>query len=142
MKILILCLFSIILFNFSLCDTYDPEFESLYSVNHLKEGDGRNFPRKGDRVSVHYKGTFPDTGKKFDSSYDRKQPFSFTLGKGAVIKCWDEVLSQMSKGEKIYVVCPSRLAYGSRGAGEVIPPDTDIAFTIELLDFPRATSDL
>ena len=71
----------------------------------------------GSQVTVHYTGTFPDTGKKFDSSVDRNRPFTFTLARGQVIRCWDEVVGKMSIGEKIYVVCPSRLAYGERGAG-------------------------
>jgi FK506-binding protein 1 len=118
-------------------DKKDDEFNKLYQVQVLKEGDNTNYPDTGDKVTVHYTGTFPDTGKKFDSSLDRNTPFTFTLKRGQVIKCWDEVVSRMSKGEKIKVVCPSRLAYGSRGAGGAIPPDTDIAFEIELLSFGK-----
>jgi FK506-binding protein 1 len=126
----------------SLQDTSDPEFVKKFQVKHLEKGDGKNFPQPGNKVSVHYTGTFPETGKKFDSSRDRNQKFSFTLKRGQVIQCWDEVVGQMSKGEKIYVICPSKLAYGERGAGGAIPPNADIAFEIELFDFSGPNSDL
>lgn len=122
-------------FAFTLCNTSDPEFEKLFQVKHFKEGDGKNFPPAGTQVTVHYTGTFPDSGKKFDSSVDRNRPFTFTIQRGQVIKCWDEVVSKMSLGEKIYVICPSKLAYGERGAGGIIPPNADIAFEIELLSY-------
>lgn len=114
--------------------TSDPEFEKLYQVKHLQEGDNTNYPKPGHMVSVHYTGTFPDTGKKFDSSRDRNMPFNFIVRRGQVIQCWDEVVSRMSKGEKIYVICPARYAYGERGAGGIIPPNSDIAFEIEVLN--------
>jgi FK506-binding protein 1 len=132
MKVIILIL---LLIASVLSNTHDPEFETTFQVKHLRDGDNTNFPKSGDRVIVHYSGTFPDTGKKFDSSLDRREPFNFVLKVGQVIKCWDEVVSRMSKGEKIYVICPSRLAYGERGAGGIIPPNTDIAFEIDLIDF-------
>jgi len=115
--------------------TKNPEFADYFKIKYLKEGDNKNFPSPKSSVTVHYTGTIPTTGKKFDSSVDRNKPFKFTLKVGQVIKCWDEVVSKMSLGEKIYVVCPSELAYGNRGAGELIPPNSDIAFEIELLDF-------
>ena len=123
-------------------NTSDPEFVSLYQVKHLQSGDDENYPKPGHKVLVHYTGTFPETGKKFDSSRDRNQPFGFILRRGQVIQCWDEVVSRMSKGEKIIVVCPSRLAYGERGAGGVIPPNTDIAFEIEVLETDVSKQDL
>ena len=112
--------------------THDPEFEKKFQVTHIKEGDGKTFPKKGDRVSVHYTGTLLD-GKKFDSSYDRNSPFQFTLGVGQVIKCWDMSVARLSLGEKIKVICPYNLAYGERGAGGVIPPKADLAFEMELI---------
>jgi len=135
MKVLIKFALIICVFAFTLCNTSDPEFEALYKAKHLAPGDGKNFPPAGTQVTVHYTGTFPDSGKKFDSSVDRNRPFTFTIQRGQVIKCWDEVVSKMSLGEKIYVICPSRFAYGERGAGGVIPPNTDIAFEIELLKY-------
>ena len=64
------------------------------------------------------------------------------MKRGQVIQCWDEVVSRMSKGEKISVVCPSRYAYGERGAGGIIPPNTDIAFEIEVLETDINQQDL
>ena len=127
---LILCFISVIV-----SDTKDPQFVETYQPKYLKEGDGKSFPPAGSKVKVHYTGTFPESGEKFDSSVDRNSHFSFTLKRGQVIKCWDEVVSQMSIGEKIYVICPSSLAYGERGAGGVIPPNANIAFEIELFDY-------
>ena len=125
---------SLLLINLGLAveTTHDPEFEKKFQVTHIKEGDGKTFPKKGDRVSVHYTGTLLD-GKKFDSSYDRNSPFQFTLGVGQVIKCWDMSVARLSLGEKIKVICPYNLAYGERGAGGVIPPKADLAFEMELI---------
>ena len=122
------------LISFTLQNTQSQDFKDLYNPEYLSEGDNTNFPTVGSNVSVHYTGTFKN-GDKFDSSVDRKQPFNFKLGVGQVIKCWDNVVSKMSKGEKIKVTCPSDLAYGSRGAGGIIPPNTDLNFTIELLSW-------
>ena len=123
-----------LLFSLVLSDetTHDPEFEKKFKVEHLKEGDGKTFPKKGDIVYVHYEGTLLN-GKKFDSSYDRKNPLQFTLGVGQVIKCWDMSVVRLSLGEKIKVVCPYDLAYGERGAGSVIPPKSDLVFVMELM---------
>jgi len=135
MKVLKLIIFtSFILSVFSL-DTKDEEFVKQFQVKHVTAGDGKSFPQKGNQVKVHYTGTFPETGKKFDSSRDRGDPFTFTLGQGQVIRCWDMVVERMSKGERIEVICPSALAYGSRGAGGAIPPNADIAFDIEMIDW-------
>ncbi len=112
--------------------THDPEFEKQFKVTHIKEGDGKTFPKKGDHVFVHYTGTLLD-GKKFDSSVDRGEPFEFDLGVGQVIKCWDMSVARLSLGEKIKVVCPYSLAYGERGAGRVIPPKSDLIFEMELI---------
>ena len=133
---------SLLLFSVALADdtTHDPEFEKQFQVTHIKEGDGKTFPKKGDQVSVHYTGTLLD-GKKFDSSYDRKSPFKFTLGVGQVIKCWDMSVARLSLGEKIKVICPYKLAYGERGAGGVIPPKADLVFEMELMKI-GGTSDL
>ena len=113
-------------------NTHDPEFEKKFQVTHIKEGDGKTFPKKGDTVFVHYEGTLLN-GKKFDSSYDRNDPLQFTLGVGQVIKCWDMSVERLSLGEKIKVICPYSLAYGERGAGSVIPPKSDLVFTMELV---------
>lgn len=132
--ILISILLSFISFTKSL-NTFDPAFEQTFKVQHIREGDNQNFPSRSQKVTVHYTGTFPGSGKKFDSSVDRKEPFSFTLGMGEVIKCWDEVVSKMSVGEKIKVICPYKMAYGENGIQGVIPPRSDLAFEIELFYF-------
>lgn len=89
-------------------------------------------PVQGKPVTVNYTGWLTD-GTKFDSSLDHGQPFQFTLGVGQVIKGWDEGVSTMKVGGKRKLVIPAELAYGSRGAGGVIPPDATLVFEVELL---------
>lgn len=93
-------------------------------------------PVQGRGVKVHYTGWLED-GAKFDSSYDRKEPFSFTFGAGEVIPGWDEALKTMKVGGRRKVVIPPRLAYGAQGAGGVIPPNATLTFEIELLDVEK-----
>lgn len=98
----------------------------------LQEGNG-NLAEKGKTVSVHYKGQLPD-GTVFDSSYKRNEPIDFALGKGQVIAGWDEGIALLKVGDKARFVIPSELAYGSRGAGGVIPPNATLIFDVELMD--------
>ena len=86
----------------------------------------------GQTVTVHYSGWLED-GKKFDSSLDRGQPFSFPLGAGRVIKGWDEGVQGMKVGGKRKLIIPSNLGYGARGAGGAIPPHATLIFEVELL---------
>ncbi|MEG1970060.1 MAG: FKBP-type peptidyl-prolyl cis-trans isomerase [Burkholderiaceae bacterium] len=95
----------------------------------LKDGTGAS-PAATDTVKVHYKGSFPD-GKEFDSSYGRGQPATFPLNQ--VIPCWTEGVQKMKVGGKAKLTCPASIAYGSRGAGKVIPPNATLQFDVELL---------
>jgi FKBP-type peptidyl-prolyl cis-trans isomerase FkpA len=95
----------------------------------LKEGSGTS-PKATDKVTVHYKGTFPD-GREFDSSYKRGQPIDFPLN--GVIACWTEGVQRMKTGGKAKLTCPPEIAYGARGAGGVIPPNSTLVFEVELL---------
>ena len=97
----------------------------------IQEGAGQQAV-SGQTVSVHYKGQLLD-GTVFDSSYKRQQPIDFVLGQGQVIPGWDEGLSLLKVGDKARFVIPSDLAYGSRGAGGVIPPDAALIFDVELV---------
>ncbi len=102
-----------------------------YEILTQAEGDAAS-PQTGRRVNVHYTGWLTD-GTKFDSSVDRGQPFSFILGVGQVIKGWDEGVASMKVGEKRKLTIPAELAYGSRGAGSMIPPNATLVFEVELL---------
>ena len=95
----------------------------------LKEGTGAS-PTATDRVQVHYRGTLPD-GKEFDSSYVRGKPAEFPLNR--VIACWTEGVQRMKVGGKASLTCPPAIAYGERGAGNVIPPNATLLFEVELL---------
>lgn len=101
-----------------------------------KEGNG-TVAEKGKLVVVHYTGWLDqngEKGKKFDSSVDRNQPFSFPLGASRVIKGWDEGVAGMKVGEKRTLIIPAELGYGARGAGDVIPPNAKLIFDVELLE--------
>ena len=89
--------------------------------------------RPGDVVDVHYRGTLAD-GTQFDSSYSRGQPLQLILGQGMVIAGWDEGITMMCKGGKARLIIPPQLAYGSRGAGGVIPPNATLTFEVELVE--------
>ncbi len=96
----------------------------------LESGNGAK-PKRGDQVSVHYEGFLLD-GTLFDSSVKRGQPIEFLIGEGQVIPGWDEGIGLLSVGDKAELLIPSDLAYGSRGAGGVIPPDAPLRFEVSL----------
>ena len=97
----------------------------------LKVGTGET-AKAGHRVTVHYTGWLKN-GKKFDSSRDRDDPFTFDLGAGDVIKGWDEGVAGMKVGGKRRLIIPPKLGYGAKGAGKVIPPNAELIFEVELL---------
>lgn len=94
-------------------------------------------PKTGQTVVVHYTGWLDDAGqrgKKFDSSRDRGQPFSFKIGVHQVIEGWDLGVAGMQPGGKRTLIIPPPLGYGARGAGNVIPPNAKLIFDVELLE--------
>lgn len=111
------------------------EFEIMSSAK-----DDARKPEKGNIVTVHYTGWLADDkgnprmDSKFDSSVDRGTPFQFVIGRGQVIKGWDEGVMLMKVGEKRRLILPASIAYGAHGAGGKIPPHATLVFDVELLD--------
>ncbi len=100
-------------------------------IEDLQAGSGKTAV-KGKEISVHYTGWLSD-GTKFDSSLDRRQPLTITLGVGQVIRGWDEGFDGMQEGGKRKLTIPPEMGYGARGAGGVIPPNATLVFEVELL---------
>jgi FKBP-type peptidyl-prolyl cis-trans isomerase FkpA len=99
-------------------------------IEHITKGAGAQ-PTADNQVTVHYRGTLVATGAEFDSSYRRGQPATFGLRQ--VIPCWTEGMQHIAVGGKAVLVCPSNMAYGSRGAGASVPANADLRFEVELL---------
>ena len=106
--------------------------ESGLRYQIIQKGNGAQ-AEAGKTVAVHYKGMFADGGE-FDNSFKRGEPIEFPVGMGNVIAGWDEGIQLLKVGDKARFVIPSHLAYGSRGAGGVIPPDATLVFDVELMD--------
>lgn len=100
-------------------------------IEDLQAGEGQ-LAQKGKKITVHYTGWLAD-GTKFDSSLDRHQPLTITLGVGQVIKGWDEGFDGMKEGGKRKLTIPPEMGYGAHGAGGVIPPYATLVFEVELL---------
>lgn len=109
-----------------------PTTASGLSYEDVTEGTGAS-PQTGQTAVVHYTGCLTD-GTKFDSSRDRGKPFSFAVGRGQVIKGWDEGVATMKVGGTRKLTIPAELGYGARGAGGVIPPNATLIFDVELLE--------
>jgi len=116
----------------------DPSLITDLQVIDIVVGDGA-LAEPGNSVDVHYTGWLYDPseadnkGSKFDSSVDRGEPFSFPLGQGRVIAGWDNGVAGMRVGGQRVLVIPPAMGYGSRGAGNVIPPNATLLFEVELL---------
>ncbi|RXR19383.1 peptidylprolyl isomerase [Flavobacterium amnicola] len=106
--------------------------ESGLRYKIIQKGNGKQ-AEAGKTVSVHYTGSL-ENGKTFDSSYPRKKPIEFPLGRGNVIEGWDEGIALLQVGDKARFVIPAYLGYGERGAGGVIPPNATLVFDVELMD--------
>ena len=101
-------------------------------ITDIKEGNG-DVAKAGDMVQVHYVGVAYSTGEEFDSSYDRGDPLEFQLGAGRVITGWDQGVQGMRVGGRRQLVIPPHLAYGDRGAGNVIAPGETLIFVCDLV---------
>ncbi|KAM5470825.1 Peptidyl-prolyl cis-trans isomerase fpr2 [Microsporum audouinii] len=105
-------------------------------IEVLKSVESNRRTANGDTVQMHYRGTLADTGKQFDASYDRGTPLGFTIGKGMVIKGWEQGLLDMAVGEKRKLTIPPSLAYGSKGVGP-IPGGATLIFEAELMEISK-----
>lgn len=133
-RLLLLFSLTVLLFSAAHAEETEPATVTTPSglqYQVLQAGNGTE-AKAGQTVKVHYTGWLTD-GTKFDSSLDRNQPFSFKLGAQQVIAGWDEGVAGMKVGEKRRLTIPSKLGYGKRGAGRVIPPDATLIFEVELL---------
>ncbi|MCL8267699.1 MULTISPECIES: FKBP-type peptidyl-prolyl cis-trans isomerase [Leptospira] len=113
------------------CVAIVPIFAEDLVIKDIRIGTGKE-AFSGSNVTVHYVGTLV-SGKKFDSSRDRRTPFTFNLGAGEVIKGWDRGVRGMKEGGIRKLTIPPELGYGSRGAGAAIPPNSTLIFEVELL---------
>ncbi|ODV85388.1 hypothetical protein CANARDRAFT_28182 [[Candida] arabinofermentans NRRL YB-2248] len=124
--------------------TYSSTSEEQLQIGIIKKIPEESCKRRtiiGDTIQVHYKGQL-ENGFEFDSSFNRNQPISFKLGIGQVIKGWDQGLLDMCIGEERKLIIPSKLGYGSRGAGGIIPPDSTLIFETKLVGIVNERDEL
>ena len=121
----------------------EPEVkDSGLKVEYISKPDSCDrVARNGDMLEMHYTGTLED-GKKFDSSYDRSEPFKFQIGVGQVIKGWEEGVLGMCVGEKRKLIVPPALGYGDQGAGDIIPGGATLYFEVELIEILECPKEL
>merc|ERR1712062_334960 len=123
-----------VLFTLAAVSAEVKETESGLKVEYISKPDVCDkVARNGDMLSMHYVGTL-ESGAKFDSSYDRSEPFKFQIGVGQVIKGWEEGVLGMRVGEKRKLIVPPALGYGDQGAGDIIPGGATLYFEVELID--------
>lgn len=115
--------------------TKDPDFKDKYHVIIINEGNNKMYPRIGDTVRLHFKAKNPHNFKLYYTT-EKQEPYRFELGKGGSTKCWDIVITRMSKGEKIYVVCKPEELFDEKGNG-VVPGGIEIGFEFELVGIKR-----
>lgn len=101
------------------------------TVETIRSGDNKTYPKPGDTVTMDYTGKFLD-GTVFDCSWKKGRRFTTQIGVGRVIQGWDEGVPQLSLGEDAILRCTSDYAYGPAGAGGVIPPNADLIFEVRL----------
>ena len=137
MKRIALAVVTIMIFTVAIAHAADKRVTTKTGLTYSDQKVGTGTTAvAGKKVSVHYTGWLDNAGekgKKFDSSVDRGQPFTFLLGAGQVIPGWDEGVAGMNVGGKRTLYIPAKLGYGSRGAGGAIPPNSDLIFEVELL---------
>jgi len=125
---------------FAAADTVGTDVPELVIDKTYVPADCTVKSKKNDKIRVHYTGKLTN-GNKFDSSHDRNEPLPLTLGTGQVIPGWEEGLLDMCLNEKRVLTIPSRKAYGSRGFGKVIPPNSALVFDVELVGLESASRD-
>ncbi|SCU95083.1 LAMI_0F00892g1_1 [Lachancea mirantina] len=115
--------------------TFSDSLDDLVIKTTVKvaENECSHRASEGDIVSVHYTGSLIEGGKVFDSSHRRNQPIDFELGGGYVIEGWEKGILGMCENESRELYIPSKMAYGARGAGGVIPPNADLLFEVTLV---------
>ena len=118
-----------------------PEQDGGVVLQQYEAGDGE-VPRAGATVKAHYTGTLESDGTEFDSSRSRGEPFSFTLGQGGVIRCWDLAFAAMTVGAKAVITCASKYAYGDSGSPPKIPGGATLKFDVELVSFTGGKDEL